>query len=381
MKKNEYLKKLEETLNEARVDKLEIKSVIGDYNELYQDLLDNGYNESEIISKLGSPKNVYQSLKRDLTHHFIAKDKIVGVMVFVSIIIFFLIGYLGNAWEYSWIAMLIIPISAIVLNTKGRQMLPGLMVFVSVIIYYVIGIRFDIWHPTWLIFLSIPIAGVLSGKISYQTIIGILPFGLLIIYFLIAYYNQSFYLYGWPIFLLIPIISLLLPPFKRYDILLSLVITLSGIIYLIIGFNLNEWRYSLWIFIIPIILSIFTGHVTFVFDEYKILKNKKIIGMMIITVLIYLIASFSFGRWDITWLILLFIPMIGIYHVYKFNYLVAYMPFVSLILYYIFGIIFQDGFMWSWLFFLSIPIFGIIGNHKFIEVKKNEEDEINEIIE
>src|SRR5690554_6141829 len=169
-------------------------------------------------------------------------------MVFVSLILFFLSGQLLNAWQYSWMFLLLIPITGILTSVKGREILPALAVFISIIVFYTLGMKFGLWHPGWLVFLSIPTLGVFASKNNKKLLLSLTPFITVLIYFIVSYFYNEFYLYGWPIFLLIPLVGSLYieKPIERYLLFISLV--LSIIIYYILSVLLTNWTYPLFIF-------------------------------------------------------------------------------------------------------------------------------------
>lgn len=43
-------------------------------------------------------------------------DTVIGAVAILCVIIFFLLGFLANAWSISWIVFLLIPITAIIVN-------------------------------------------------------------------------------------------------------------------------------------------------------------------------------------------------------------------------------------------------------------------------
>ena len=76
----------------------------------------------------------------------------------LAVIAFFLWGWLGDAWNVSWIVFLTIPIyytlvDAIIQRNPSHFAYPVLVV----IAFLLLGMCCDAWHPGWLVFLTIPL--------------------------------------------------------------------------------------------------------------------------------------------------------------------------------------------------------------------------------
>src|SRR5690554_339208 len=377
MNKFDYLEKLNEILIEKGVNRVEAGQVLNDYEDLYDQALEEGLTDEEIVVKLGSPKIVYQSLKADLKHGNQSElgGKITGVMVFVSIAIFFVLGMAFQLYEYSWLSFLLIPITGVITSVKGKDIVPALSVFISVIAFYLVGMIWNLWHPGWLVFLVIPISGILVNLKDFKTLIRLLPFVVTIIYFTVSYYNNSFYETGWPIFFLVPIIGSLFIEklWLRWSMFGSLLLATLGF-YLILNFT-NTY-YGLLFFIVPIILA-FVGEIIKVSIDNKDKQAQNILIAVLTIVTIFILVSVVTKGWSWTWLILLTIPMSAIYLANGFKNITAYSPFVAVILFYVVGVVIPNGFSYSWLFFLIIPISGILfEGKKIIEFEKNEDEKI-----
>lgn len=383
MNKELYLNKLKEILQENLVSYDDIDQIIEDYNDLYTQGLEQGLTDEEIVKKLGDARFVYKSLKDDLSYNY-KTSKATGVMVFVSLILFFLSGQLLTGWQYSWMFLLLIPITGILTSVKGREILPALAVFISIIVFYTLGMKFGLWHPGWLVFLSIPTLGIFASKNNKKLLLSLTPFITVLIYFIVSYFYNEFYLYGWPIFLLIPLVDSfnIEKTFDRYAMLLSLV--LSIIAYYILSILFTNWYYPLFVFVIPIGFAIMTERLRITVNIG--LDKKRNIFVVISTLFVvtaYLLVSFLTKGWSWSWIILLLIPMLGVYAGNGFNNIVAYSPFVALILFFIVGRFIDGGFQYSWLFFFIIPISGILFEDKGLVniVKKDNTDEDEENID
>ncbi len=366
--KQKYINDLKEYLESKFVIKEDIDKITEEYIELYDEAHDAGLEHDEIVKKLGSPKFIYYSLKDDLNKEY-KGSKITGLMVFISLILFFVVGQAFNLWAYSWMFFFLIPITAMLAGNKNRKKLPGIVVFISVSIYMILGMGFGLWHPSWLVFLLIPLAGIIVSNDDKSRVVGMIPFITVIIYIILGYMDSVFYLYAWPIFLLIPLFGVIFIEDKLDRIILISTLLLSIAGYYIIGFTLNEWVWSLLLYLVPISYAIYKKHIKIEIELF----NNVILGISIVVILaLYLIISLLTGGWAYTWVLLMLIPMIGIYSETKFKYIVSYMPFISVILFYVFGYFIKGGFAYSWLFFLLIPMSGIL----FPKKKKNDNEEV-----
>lgn len=358
--KQKYLNDLKNYLEDKHVLKEEIDNLIVEYEELYDQAFESELNHEVIVKKLGSPKFIYYSLKDDIKRGY-KTNKMSAIMVFISIILFFVVGQAFDLWAYSWMFFLLIPIAGILSGKRKLSKLPAITVFISIIIFMIMGMSFDLWHPAWLVFLLIPLSGVLINKDDKIKIVGIMPFITTIIYIIFGYMDPEFYLYAWPVFLLIPFFGTLYIDKKKERYVLASLIMLSIIAYYVLSFSLNDWAWTLLVYIIPIVYAIYKKHIKV---EIKLFNDLVLALILIITLVVYLVVSLLTGGWAYTWLILMLIPMIGIYSETKFKYPVSFMPFISIILFYSFGYFIEGGWTYSWLFFLLIPMSQIMFPNK-----------------
>lgn len=380
--KKTFIKKLDEYLTEKNVSKDDILQILEDYRDLYDQGLEQGLTNVEIEDKLGNPKQIYEMLKKDLSHEF-KTNKLTGLSVFIAIIIFVVLGSAFDLWRYSWIAFLLIPVTGILTTTKIKKSLPGLMVFISLAVFMIFGQRYNVYHPLWLVFLSIPVAGILTSNKKSEIPVALSPFIALTIYMLISYYNTDFYKIGWLLFLMIPFLGALTKPITLLKLTLALLILLSVIAYLILVYSTGEYGYSLLVFLVPLIFALFTGDFVIKIVGLSKEKDKYLILAILLIVTIYLVTSLLTSAWGVTWLILMLIPMSAIFYSNRFKNIVAYMPFISLILFILTIRYIPNSSSWAWLFFLMIPMTGILESDKNSLVKAErktiyEDDELIE---
>lgn len=360
MKKNEYLRELKVIFKKNNVDSKETEQIIADYEELFNEGLDQGLTEEEVVLKLGKPKDVYKSLKQDLKYKMKYEGKAVGLMVFFALILFFVLGQGFGLWDYSWLSFILIPITAIIVSVKGKNKFTGLSVFLSIIIFYVFGMEFGLWHPLWLVFLTIPITGIVVNVEKKHVLVALMPFLSIIIYILVSYIYPFFYKLGWPLFFLTPIVASFTKPHTKVKIWTGIILILSVALYTALSLKYDNWRLTLLVYLIPFFYALFTKQILINFPIKYLLKRPYLLALLIIIIVSYFALSIIFSGWTWTWTILLFIPMLFIYAEEKFKNIISYMPFISVILFYLLGYFIDDGFSWSWLFFFLIPITAII---------------------
>ncbi|HHX80848.1 MAG TPA: DUF1700 domain-containing protein [Acholeplasmataceae bacterium] len=370
MNKNEYLKELKEIFKINHVDPKETEQIIADYEELFNEGLDQGLTDEEVVIKLGEPKEVFKSLKQDLSFKIKHQSKTTGLMVFITLILFFTLGYGFNLWDYNWLSFFLIPITAIVTNVKDKNKYPALSVFLSFIIFFIFGARFGLWHPLWLIFFTIPITAIVVHVEKKQAIIALMPFLSIIIYILVSYFYPVFYKTGWTLFFLTPIVASFTKPFTNTKVWLGIILILSVMIYIGLSIKFGNWRWPLFVFLLPFFYGLLTKMVNVKFPIKYLLKHPILFALFIAIIASYLIVSIVYQGWSWTWTILLLIPMLFIYLEEKFKNIVSYMPFVSVILFFLFGKFIEDGFNWSWMFFFLIPMTAIITDGPKKKVKE-----------
>ncbi|MBG0762668.1 DUF1700 domain-containing protein [Acholeplasma laidlawii] len=378
MNKRDYLNKIREYFSEKEVTREDINTVVEDYAELYDEALELGLTDEQVAHKLGNPRDIYDSIK-DTLHYVKSKDnRIVAVMPFISTILFFLVGFLLNGWAYAWIFYLLIPIAAISINTKSKEKIVALSPFIATITFFTLGFVFGLWHPGWLIFLIVPVSAIVLNARGKEKIIGLSPFAFLIIYILVStYVIEDFYQYGWSIFALIPVIAILTQPIKLKDIFMISTILLAMAAHITIYFTIENAGYVWMVYLVPTVVGILLGYIQVISGDKVNVKEKIwVILAMLLVVITYLLVSFLIPNiWTWSWIILLLIPMIGIYDGTKFEHPVAYMPFIAVTIFMLLGSL-GNYWQYAWLVFLIIPITAILteSGDKTNEVKEDTDE-------
>jgi len=369
MSKKQYLSELLTYLIEKEVVQKDIDSIISDYEMLYQEALDSGLTEKEVKQKLGSKEEVFELIKDDLKFRSKPSNKLVAISPFIAVISFFLIGTLTGTYEYAWLVFLLIPVSAIILNVRGTDKLIAVTPFIAVATFMLTGFLTGVWHPTWLVFLIIPVTAVTLKVKGLEKLVALMPFIVLVIYILVGtYVNPLFYVYGWPLFSLVAIVAIFLKPVTLLRFLLLVSIIFSVALHQYLGHSTGNWN-GLWlIYLLPVTIALFTGDIRIDFGGDKKLYQRPylILTLLGIIALYTVISIFVPNAWTWSWIVLLFIPMTAIYLHQGFKQPVAYMPFISTILFMLLGV-FGGFWQFARLVYLLIPIGAILTNEKETE--------------
>ena len=362
--KRDYLNKLKDALIENQASKKDIDEILSDYDQLYDDALNSGKNDAEVWQMLGTPEEVVQDLRDtlQLKKEKTIKTKIIAVMPFISLIVFFILGFYQNLWHPGWLVFLSIPMSAILLQTRLKDGLVALMPFLSVIIFLILGWGYDLWHPSWLVFLSIPVVAILLNTELKDLPVAISPFVAAITFFILGF-NYGLWNPGWLVFLIIPMLGLL----HEKNIVKLILYELSFLIaigfYLYMGYIESSWAFGALGFLLPVAIGLILGDVHFMMGDLRGVERKKAITMVSLVVVaagVFVALGIGLNGWAWAWQVFLLIPVMAIILFDKFR-LTAIMPFIAVILFFSLGF-FLGLFHISWLAFLLIPITAIIEN-------------------
>jgi uncharacterized membrane protein len=315
--KSEYLEKLEKALHERGIVKNDISDVIKDYDQMYQDALDSGKNEDDILSLLGAPKKVAKDLASD--YHWKSdknskSGKLIALTPFIAFIFYMVVGLTEGTWHPTWLIFLLTPITAILLETKGFNRIISVIPFISIISFIILGTFYDLWNPGWLVFLLIPMVAIFKKKKTHIVIL----------------YELSY--------------------------------IFSIAVYLYLGYSHDMWSIGALAFILPLLLGIYFGDVKFYVGNVKNIKQKDVYFLIIIGLILlgFILIGLLFGGWAYAWQLFLLLPIAAIVIYEKFKF-VSISPFIAVIIFFSLGY-FLDLWSLSWLAFLIIPIAGIIDN-------------------
>lgn len=332
---NNYLNDLKDYLEDKDISKNQIKEIISDYKEFYEDYSNSGLTHEEIILKLGTPKEVYRSLKGTLT---------------------------------------------VIKTPSFGSKLIAVSPFLSVITYILLGYYLEAWHPGWVVFLSIPLFGVMFNKKNILAVITeSLIFIGIIISTLLPYYDVLPWKYSW-----LFIISFLMPSVFAYNkqsltkaVMMEISIIIAFVLYIVLVAQNVSVPVSLLSFILPFIVGIYLGHieVTVNFSYKKGTKHIILITIFLISTSLFIIFGLIYNNWAYLWQILLIPFMAAIILERKDNdyTFTPLMPFLATIIFYSLGY-FYDAWAVSWLAYLLIPLVGILEGKPIVEVTENVEN-------
>lgn len=368
--KHPYILELEQLLAGYVMDQAEKDDILADYQEMYDNYLDYGMSHDQIREKLGEPKSIID----DLTEGFVKQtelkekqaasrnNKIVALSPFIALLIFFAFGFAFDAWAYSWVAFLLIPIIAIIANTeKTGEMIIALTPFISVIGYGILGFGYQLWHPGWLIFLLIPVTAIIvevHKKNILELLTALSPFVALIIFFL-YFGERDLWVPGWLIFLIIPAIGALNETNKLRMFIIEFLLFGGAALYLYIGMTYDMYDWALLAFAPLVVYALVHSELTIIniSKEYRIvvlIAGLAYVGLGLLTPVV------GYNLWAWAWLVFFLIPIYAIVtEAGKNERLIAIMPFVSVTIFYTLGFFF-GWWAYAWMAFLLIPMVAII---------------------
>ena len=362
--KSKFLQALNDELLRVQASKKDIEEVLSDYEQLYDDALFSGKTDEEVQAMLGKPQSIVAELKDTLERkkERNIKTKVVAVMPFVSLIIFFFLGFYQDLWHPGWLVFLSIPISAILFQTRLKEGIIALMPFLSVIAFLVLGWGFNLWHPGWLVFLMIPITAILLNTKHPDVYVALSPFVSTITFILLGHY-LGLWNPGWLVFLLIPMLGILHETNKFKVLIYELSFIIAIGFYLFMGYQHGLWMYGVLGFVLPLGIGIIFGSIRINLFHLKGQALKKQLIMLsfvaLVTVIFFALGYFLSG-WAWAWQVFLCIPVFAIIMFDKLR-LTAIMPFLAVVIFFSLGY-FLNLFHVSWLAFLLIPITAIIEN-------------------
>ncbi|MCK9166924.1 MAG: DUF1700 domain-containing protein [Acholeplasmataceae bacterium] len=328
---NNYFNNLKEYLEEKEINKNQIEEIINDYKEFYEEYLKNGLTDEEITIKLGSPKEIYQSLKGTFVKEQrpAFQNKIVSLSPFIAVIIYVLLGYFLDAWHPAWVVFLLTPLTAVLFN-QGRLLkrVTESLIFVGIMLaFLVVHFKWLEWKYAWLFFIVFLIPSIF------------------------AYNNQT----------------------KLKAIISEASLVIAIILYIVLVFLKVSVPIALLSFLLPLIVLIYAGYIEVGFDIKKGIKRIIVLTSFLISLVLFIVFGLMFSNWAYFWQILLLPFMITILVENKpNNYLItALMPFLATIIFYSLGY-FYGAWAVSWLAYLLIPLTAILEGKPVVEIKETD---------
>lgn len=355
--KEEYLKKLRALLEEYDISTDEVDDIVADYAEMIDDALQKKIAEDKIIKMIGTPEQVVENLSEEFEkgeeYIYIHRggkstnkdNRITALMPFISLIVFFILGFGFDLWHPGWLVFLSIPMVAIIVNAFDKHTLNGFIAlspFIALIIFLLVGFTWDLWHPAWLIFFVVPVIAIISSIktmrfISFLTAIS--PFVATIAFVLVGQYT-GLWNPIWLVFMIIPMIGVLHESKVWKVILFELSFLIAIGAYLYAGYQFGEWGYGLFAFLIPVGVSLILSE-----DSFMVItkENRSVWVLLLILLTVYIGAGVLWpSTWAFLWMIFLLIPVFAILkHAPKEGKIVAIMPFISTVIFFSLGFFFD----------------------------------------
>lgn len=241
---------------------------------------------------------------------------------FIALIAFFTLGFGFDLWHSGWLSFLLVPIVAIVLESKGKERLLGVSPLVITVVFILVGTYTGFWNPFWSLYVLIFAFGLAASKAPWLRQMSIVPVTSVIVY--IGLFYQYPDLSWWvPLLVFLPVVPL---------------VFFSGVIQLRFSSEVapQSWR---------------------AFFQSK--QFLLALSLLLVSGTIYGLLYWVSGLWHPTWLIFLSIP-VGLLLYAQFVKkesvpLVSYIPFASLVVFFLVGH-FLNGYAYSLLAFLAIPM-------------------------
>lgn len=331
MTKQQFLRDLVDILEEYDLSEQDIRDIEEEYASMIDDALENGETLDDFVRRMGSAKKIAKSLGYQRPEK---KSKITSLMPFISTAVFFLFGVLYNAWHPAWLVFLLIPVSAI-LNRK-RIPFEALSVFFILTIFILLGTYENLWNPTWSLFLLISVFNRPKSPtffISFSKIYTVIS---VVLYHLIVLNVR----YTWW-------------PMENGDVW----VTWSPLIFLPV-----------------VIFAFFNGMIRISIDGDIEAHNGKALlefGILVgLLTLLYVFLGLQWNLWSTSWVIYFLLPS---YYIVKGSKgklpITPLMPFVATTLFILVGEYIalpnrDNSYALSWLFFLLIPVSGILLSKK-----------------
>ncbi len=91
------------------------------------------------------------------------KNKIIGVTPFIALLIYLVLGFVGDLWHPGWLVFMLVPIVGAFLGTENvKDGVMGGTVLIIFTIFLLLGLIVGFpWHIAALIFIFVPAMGVI----------------------------------------------------------------------------------------------------------------------------------------------------------------------------------------------------------------------------
>ena len=331
MTKDSFLKELLEKLRDHGLREQDIQDIHEEYSSMIDDALEHGEDLESFVKRMGSAKKIAKAIRKNYPEK---SSKVVQLMPFLATAVFFLLGVLADAWHPGWLVFLLIPVSSIL--SERRIEWAGLSVFAILTIFILMGTYFDLWNPFWALFLLVTTFGKEHASKAFirisrmYTWLSVIAYHILVLAISFEWFGTS---------IQSPQIWLAFAPLMFVPI--AIFALLNGSIKLTVDLDKEGIPWS------------------------KVIEFLILVGSV---VALYLILGFYVQAWHPGWLVFFLIPS---YYTIKSSKrrvpFTSLMPFIATSLFVLVGEYISlpnasNSYAVSWLFFLLIPVSGILFN-------------------
>ena len=140
------------------------------------------------------------------------KHFLTALSPFIAVVSFLAIGFGLGKWHPTWLVFLLIPFTAIINSIRETKamdskasvwgQITGLMVFISVTAFILLGTYTGLWHFFWLILLLIPITGLMTEPNETKRTVMFFAIVIAVGFYLFVGFKIGFWRYGLRGFLL-----------------------------------------------------------------------------------------------------------------------------------------------------------------------------------
>ena len=310
MNKSEFFVALKNALNEKGFSRSDQKDVIADYESMIDEAVSNGELERPYIQSLGPVKKLVAEIPMTDKTLKNQRDKIVATSPFIAVILFFMVGFYANGFAYSWLFFLLIPMTAIGLNSRGMERVVALSPFVFTFTFFGLGFIYDLWAIAWVPYTLIFPLAILTDNRRLKWLM--FAAGLFVPALYLWVYYQTNHPWSQLVFAgFIPIIMYQSWPkikalgFVRFALGVALVMALSGV-YLFFGFVYGLWH-PMWVIFLLIPISVLL-YAQFIKKE----TVQFVAYTPLLSVILFIIIGDLFQLYEIAWLVFLMIPIAGV---------------------------------------------------------------------
>lgn len=254
---------------------------------------------------------IVDALNKPYKHFFTAISPFIAVVIFLSI------GFGLKRWHPTWLIFFMIPVTAIInsiretkeqdLKTSLWGQITGLMVFVSITAFILLGTFIGYWHLFWLILLLIPMTGLMNETNLTKRWVMMISIIIAAGFYLFVGLELGLWRLGLLGFLLPVGIGFLTNEihvsFGKGNLLTKITVLLAIFIFIGSGILWQSWGYMWMVFLFVPMVAILTNG-----DK----KHLLVALSPFIAVIIFFSLGYFFSLWTISWLAFLMIPIICI---------------------------------------------------------------------